>query len=242
MICRKNEEVSTVLACALGIDAQLLVWDHEELEGAKVTEFIRDAVTLNEEDMRLPATIRNVAGILKKLHSCNVDTGISFNVFEMADTYESVIRMHGVKMYPDYEKTKERIMEIKRRIDKEDVVQVVPCHNDPLPANWVYGQDRLYLIDWEYAGMNDRMWDLADVSVEVGYTEKQDDMLLMEYLGYMPSRIDKMRFMANKLYVDFLWTLWGKARTPFDGEEMEAYALGRYKRLKSNLKNYDQVG
>ena len=47
--------------------------------------------------------------------------------------------------------------------------------------------------------------------------------------------------MANKLYLDYLWTLWGKTRVPFSGDEMEQYALDRYMRLKINLKIFEEL-
>ena len=118
-------------------------------------------------------------------------------------------------------------------------VKKVPCHNDPLCENWIYGDNQLYLIDWEYAGMNDGMWDLADVSIEADYNDEHDEILLKEYLGKEPSLIERQRFIANKLYLDYLWTLWGKTRVPYDGDEMEEYALNRYIRLKSNLKKFN---
>ena len=239
MIRRSDEKISTLLACELGIDANLLFW--RDYDGAKVTEYIQGAVTLNRDQLKLPEIIRNVAVVFKKLHSCNVDTGVRFDVFDMADTYERVIKAHDVEMYPDYEEIRRIIMDIRKQSEDISSACIVPCHNDPLPENWIYGKDQLYLIDWEYAGMNDSMWDLADVSIESDYNDTDDENLLTEYLGVEPSIADKTRFMANKLYVDYLWTLWGKARVPFDGAEMEAYALGRYQRLKNNLQKYEAM-
>ena len=241
MICRSDEKISTELACHLGIDADLLFWGNGEEEGLKVSSYIQNAVTLNKERMKDSNTIRDIAQVLRKLHTCEVETGVVFDVFAMADTYEKVINAHSINMYSDYFEVRKHVMQIKQQVEKQNAFHIVPCHNDPLPENWVYGNDRLYLIDWEYAGMNDSMWDLADVSIESEYEEEQDMFLLKDYLGHAPDYATKMRFMANKLYVDFVWTLWGKARIPFDGEEMETYALGRYNRLKKNLRIYQQM-
>lgn len=126
-------------------------------------------------------------------------------------------------------------MEIKDSIDRLTGVKKVPCHNDPLCENWVMGKDGLYLIDWEYAGMNDGMWDLADVSIEASYNEVQDRALLNAYFGRQETLDEKRRFLANKIYLDYLWTLWGLTRVFFDGEVMQSYADKRYVRLKTNL-------
>ena len=99
----------------------------------------------------------------------------------------------------------------------------------------------MYLIDWEYAGMNDGMWDLADVSIEAGYDEACDMMLLSSYLGKEPSVTNKKHFLANKIYVDYLWTLWAKARVPYDGQPMEDWANERYTRLKSFIEDYKNI-
>ena len=144
----------------------------------------------------------------------------------------------NVPMFADYDRYKAKLMQIKEEIDSTLEIKIVPCHNDPLCENWVLSQGRMYLIDWEYAGMNDGMWDLADLSIEAALEPGQDEALLRAYFGAMPTQAEYERFLANKLYLDFLWTLWGKARVPFDGEEMEQYAAGRYERLKTNLKHF----
>ena len=82
------------------------------------------------------------------------------------------------------------------------------------------------------------MWDLADVSIEADYDEKLDEMLLREYFGRAATENEFKRFIANKIYLDYLWTLWGKTRVPFDGKMMEDYALNRYVRLKQNISRY----
>ena len=130
---------------------------------------------------------------------------------------------------------------ITRKLRKRWQPALVPCHNDPLCENWVQGADKLYLLDWEYAGMNDPMWDLADVSIEAGYTQTQDNQLLESYLQRKPTGEEQRRFLANKIYVDYLWTLWAKTRVPYDGQPMEDWAAERYARLKGFLGEFGRL-
>ena len=132
-------------------------------------------------------------------------------------------------------------MRIKSEMDAAIDIKKVPCHNDALCENWVEGDGRMYLIDWEYAGMNDGMWDLADVSIEACFEAKHDREFLTAYLGKDPSTLDMKHFLASKIYVDFLWTLWAKARVPYDGQPMEDWAVERYTRLKSFINDYNNV-
>lgn len=238
MICREDERKSTELACELGIDTELLYFGED---GTKIMHYIENAETMTAEQLREEEKVQMIADIFRTLHNCGQDTGVSFEVFEMATNYERIIRKHGVQMYDDYQEVKNVVMKIKNLVDTGGKIEKVPCHNDSLCENWIYGEGKLFLIDWEYAGMNDAMWDLADISIEAGYNEEQDMDLLKKYFCAEPTIYQKQRFVANKLYLDYLWTLWGKTRVPFSGDDMEQYARDRYIRLKRNIKRFEEL-
>ncbi len=133
-------------------------------------------------------------------------------------------------------------MDIKAAVDATGIATRVPCHNDSLIGNWVLREDgKLYLIDWEYSGMNEPMWDLSCLSIEANYSEENDDELLTAYFGRPVTIKEKKHFITAKLYVDYLWTLWGLTRVPFDGEFMQEYADNRYARLKKNIEAYKKL-
>ena len=150
-------------------------------DGTKISKYIENAVTMNAELLRIKDNIVNAANVFAKIHLCGVDTGVAFEVFEMAEEYENFIISNNVELYEDYPEIKKEVMRIKQSVDKGRAIRKVPCHNDPLCENWIESNGRLYLIDWEYAGMNDAMWDLADLSIEAGYTDEHDEILLGAY-------------------------------------------------------------
>lgn len=238
LINRLDERKSTELACKLGIDSALLYFDDS---GRKVMRFIKNPQPMNEDVMRRKKNLLQAAAIFHQLHTCGEDTGVRFEVFEMAALYENLIR-GGEPLYDDYGDVKKTVMDIKAAIDACGRTKKVPCHNDSLMGNWVLREDgKLFLIDWEYSGMNEPMWDLSCLSIEADYTEAADDDLLTAYFG-RPCCIDeKKKFVAAKLYVDYLWTLWGLTRVPFDGQFMQEYADHRYPRLKRNIEAYQKL-
>ena len=240
MINRADERKSTELGCKLGIDSPLLYFNDD---GRKVMQFIHNPQPMNEEVMRKRENLLQAAEIFHRLHTCGVDTGVRFEVFEMADLYEKIIREGGVSFYDDYKDIKKTVMDIKAEIDKDGEAPKVPCHNDSLMGNWVLdGEGKLYLIDWEYSGMNEAMWDLSCLSIEAEYTPENDNELLNAYYGRKATVEERKRFVAAKLYVDYLWTLWGLTRVPFDGDFMQEYADNRYERLKKNIDVYKKIG
>lgn len=239
MINRLDERKSTELACKLGIDSELLYFGDN---GTKVMKFITNPQPMDNSVMKKPEVLKQAAEIFHKLHTCGVNTGVRFEVFEMADLYEKIIRDGGVAFYDDYEDVKNTVMKIKAAVDGDKPAPRVPCHNDSLVANWVLNdKGKLYLIDWEYSGMNEAMWDLSCLSIEAEYSEKEDDELLKAYYSIENKTAgveEKKKFIAAKLYVDYLWTLWGLTRVPFDGAFMQEYADNRYNRLKNNIDAY----
>lgn len=240
IIDRSDEKVSTELACRIGIDARVYYFG---ADGAKVSEFIPNAITMSAETMREDKRIRQAARILRMLHDSGEDTGVDFDLFDKTAGYEKLIEETGVYMYPDYPQLKAAVTDIKAQEDNTCKIKKVPCHNDPLCENWVVcgDDDRMYLVDWEYAGMNDGIWDLANISIEGYYTAKEDQLLLAEYLGKKPDKNEYRHFFASKLYVDYFWMLWGKTRVPYDGQPIEDWARERYERLKNNLKLFADI-
>ena len=239
LVSRADERKSTELACKLGIDSALLYFGDD---GTKIMDFINEPQEMSEEVMRRKEVLEQAAKIFHRLHTCGEDTGVRFEVFEMAAAYEDIIINNNVKLYDDYYDIKQKVMDIKEAVDANGEAPKVPCHNDSLVGNWVLDKDgKLYLIDWEYSGMNEAMWDLSCLSIEAEYTEQNDNELLEAYYDRPASLEEKKYFIAAKMYVDYLWTLWCLTRVPYDGQFMQDYADGRYDRLKRNIEAYEKL-
>lgn len=238
IISRENEKISSKLASKLDIDIETIVFKDN---GIKISKYIPNAITMTPSLISEDCNLEKAAHLLKKLHNCGEDTKVPFNVMDMAESYENYSIQNNVELFDDYEIVKKEVIKIKDAISEENNIQNVPCHNDTLCENWILGNDRLYLIDWEYAGMNDYMWDLADLSIEACFNEKTEKSLLKFYFGRDTSTKENKRFLANKIFLDFLWSLWGKTRVPIEGVKMEVYANDRYKRMKDNIDIYKSM-
>jgi thiamine kinase-like enzyme len=93
----------------------------------------------------------------------------------------------------------------------------------------------MVIVDWEYSGMNDPMWDLGDLSVEAGFGPEQDAALLHAYFDGPPPQAARGRMILYKAMCDLLWTLWGVIqhanKNPVD--DFWAYAVNRFNRCRS---------
>jgi thiamine kinase-like enzyme len=232
MINRVNEHISSRLANELDIDAALFYFDDKT--GIKISKYVENALTLSEKTAGADENLSLIAGVFRKLHGCGKNTGVDFNVFNMIENYESLLqKTNKVVFYDDYGVIKEKVLRYNGEMAALKIAPV-PCHNDPLCENWIRSGSRIYLIDWEYAGMNDAIWDLADVSIEANLTSEKDSFFLKKYFGHEAADHERRRFLINKVFLDFLWSLWGKLRSLYE-DGMEEYALTRYLRAKANI-------
>lgn len=233
MIDRADEKKSTQLAFMLGIEPHLFWFD--AVTGEKVSAFICEAATMHPADLRTRENILRVAQTFRKLHSCGQNTGVDFNPVQIAQTYENVILRNEGELFEGYAEIKTFVNSLNEKYFSR--VEKVPCHNDALCENWMLQKNgTMFLIDWEYAGMNDPMWDLADVSIEAELTPEMEELLMEAYLGHKAEKADWWRMSTNKIMIDYLWSLWGKARAVFEGPELEKYALVRWNRMLENMK------
>ena len=111
----------------------------------------------------------------------------------------------------------------------------MPSHCDPLCENFLDTGERMYVIDYEYSGNNDPMWDLGDLSVEGGFGPEQDAALLAAYFdGDVPST-EASRMVIHKAMCDLLWTLWGVIQHVNENpaDDFWAYATGRFERCQA---------
>ena len=100
---------------------------------------------------------------------------------------------------------------------------------------------RIYLIDWEYSGMNDPLWDLADLSVEAGFGPEQDRTMMEAYYGARLSPVLYSRLEVYKAMSDLHWSVWGFVQHAKGNpaEDFRSYGLERLGRSKARMSSAD---
>lgn len=233
LINRINEKRNSALASQLGIDSELKYFD--ENTGIKVSLLIPNAETLNPKSAKWEANMRLTASILKKLHNSDIKMENIFDISEMMNQYENLIIEVNGTMYPNYDQLKKDVLEIKNKYDEMNI-PLRPCHNDTVPENFVKsGDDKIYLIDWEYSGLNDPVWDLAAHSLESGFSEKEEELLLNLYFPEGVTENIRTRMLMHKIFQDFIWSLWTVYKEA-EGDDFGDYGINRHNRAIENTK------
>jgi len=86
--------------------------------------------------------------------------------------------------------------------------RLCPCHNDLLPANFIYDSRQVWILDWEYAGVGDLFFDLGNLAANNCLSSAQEQKLLQYYFGKTRSA-DLRRLRLMRLASDMRETMWG---------------------------------
>ena len=140
----------------------------------------------------------------------------------------------GVPIPPEYDLA----AAVGRRIEAAflaDPIELRPCHNDLLNANFIDDGARIRIIDWEYAGMGDPFFDLGNFSINHELTPDEDEILLRAYDGTIrPERLARLTLM--RVVSDFREAMWGVLQQGISSLDVDfvAYASTRFTRLLTN--------
>ena len=231
-IDRANEAVAARAAAAAGVSPEVLYFEDES--GVMVTRLVPDALTMTPEAFaNRSGAVERAAHALRRLHTSNQVFPARFDLFSMIEDYLSLLAGKDVALPEGYHDVVAEAGAIKAALARHPVA-LVPCHCDPLCENFLDTGDRMWIVDWEYSGMNDPMWDLGDFSVEAGLTEAQEAALMLAYFGTPPRSEDHARMVIYKAMCDLLWTLWGLIQLANDNpaDDFRTYAEGRFTRCR----------
>ena len=225
-IDRRDEHEASLAAARAGIAPEVVRF--LEPEGYLVTRFVAGR-PIPPEELRRPENLERAARLLRTIHE-GEEIRARFDSFRVVEAYRAEAARHGVEPPPAYTEAEELagVIEATRA-----GATVCPCHNDLLNANFIDDGERLWLVDWEYAGMGDRFFDLANFAVNHELGPVEDGLFLRAYFGAEREEdlaaLTLMRFMS-----DFREAMWGVVQQAISELEFDfvGYAAQHFERLR----------
>jgi thiamine kinase-like enzyme len=239
-INRAHEAVAAREAARAGVAPDVVHVD--PASGVMATRFIAGAVTMSPERFRERAGAPARAGeAFRRLHESGATFPFRFELFAMIDDYLALLSGKDVALPDGYHDVVREADRGVRAALAAHPLPLVACHCDPLCENLLDTGERMWLVDWEYSGMNDPMWDLGDLSVEGGFDEAQDEAMIRAYFGGEPRPAERGRIVVYKAMCDLLWTLWGliQLANANPAEDFRSYADGRFARCRKLMATPD---
>jgi thiamine kinase-like enzyme len=231
-ISREVEHAATVAAAGVGVGPEVVAFIRPE--GYLLTRFI-EGRPITPEEMRDPDRLRALGETLRRIHDGPPIPGL-FVPYRIVEAYRALAAARGVTIPPEYELAQA----IARRIELACLTQRVelrPCHNDLLNANFIDDGARIRIVDWEYAGMGDPFFDLGNVSINHDLGPSDDAVLLGAYDGAPaadPGRLARLTLM--RAMSDFREAMWGVLQQGISTLDVDfrAYAGEHFQRMLEN--------
>jgi amino acid transporter/thiamine kinase-like enzyme len=218
LIDRKRELLAAQAAHAAGVAPEVI--DHSTDHTLLVTRFLWGE-KLQEEHARQAEALRRVAAALRRFHDHPVPDALgAFSPFEAVRLYHAEARKHDVPLPEDLGPALELLERIEQELRADEPHCL--CHNDLLLGNFIDEGHALRIIDWEYAGLGDRFFDLGNFAAHNQLGEAEERLLLEFYFGEArPEHLRRLRLM--RLVSDLREATWGylqsalsKLRSPQD--------------------------
>lgn len=207
--------------------------------GLMVTAFI-EGKTYGANEVQ--ANLEQIADLTRRFHQ-TMSRHVSGPAFLFWVFH--VIRDYARTLEAGHSRLAARLSEFLALSEELEAVQVpLPIifgHNDLLPANFIEDDERIWLIDFEYAGFSTAMFDLAGIASNAGFSPEQDEALLACYFNGKPPPALLQSHAAMKcasLLRETLWSLVSELYLSAPGVDYEAYTQENLDRLAAELARY----
>jgi thiamine kinase-like enzyme len=233
-IDRTAERLAAARAAELGVGPDLVYAD----EDCSVAAYAPAGVLDGE---RLRADPAPVARALRTFHDSGLELPATFWVPSLLDDYATLVRRHGGEPAPAFENARRLVTRIARVLPLD---APVPCHDDLLPGNLMAGGDGILLVDWEYAGMGHRMFDLGNLAVNNDFDDAAEERLLRGYFGGPAPVGRRAALKLMRIVSDAREAAWGVVQSLISELDFDfgGYAAEHFERLEREASHPDLEG
>jgi thiamine kinase-like enzyme len=230
-ISRSAEQDATAAAARVGVGPEVALFLPDD--DVLVTRYLVGS-PLRPEQVSEPDILADLAESLKTLHR-GPRLRARFSPFRTVEAYRATAEARGVAVDDRYDRAEALVARIEPALRGPDH-RPVTCHGDLAPTNLIYDGDRVRIVDWEYAGMGDRFFDLGNLSVNAGFDEGDDEWLLTSYFNEPPTsrRFAALRLM--RLVSSFRDAMWGVVQSAISPADFDfaGYADERFARFEAD--------
>ena len=203
--------------------------------GTVITEFVA-GVSADGDTLLVGDRLERLVGAVAALHGSG-PIAHEFPIFRIIERHSADATANGVALPADHDQLAAAMARIESVFVRDGRPKVL-CHNDLLPANVLFDGEHGWLIDYEYAGMNEAMFDLANLSVNAGLDPTDDDRVLGRYLGEPPTDATRWRLGLMKVVSEMregMWALVQQGISSLEGFDFAAYADERLESCRRRL-------
>ena len=199
--------------------------------GVEIFAFVEGFRASTNLDFLRPAVRQNAVRALRAFNDSPA-LGLTKTVFDMIDEHVEQVAMVGGRLPADQAFLMRRFEEARAALTASGL-DLVPCMNDTLAGNFMIDdQDRVLLVDFEYASNNERSYELALWFDEMAFPEAIERELIEAYFGAWTPAIDA-RVNILKALGDLKWSTWAMIQEAVSTLDFDYYKYGTWKHMRA---------
>jgi ethanolamine kinase len=219
----------------IGVSSKLVSYMPEI--GVTIVEFIGDSIVLNNDHFLDKALYPKIVSPIRKIHNSGVTLKKIFNPIVEVGKMASILEKLNAN-YPEFD-IKGTVKQLEKLYNVINIPETdfTACHNDLLADNFILIKEEfkhkyespMYIIDWEYAGMAPKYYDIADMFQEVLVPREAEKQIVMEYCEGV--KFDKTLYYIDlfKPFPDIYWFLWSLIQLNISTIKFDFYKYGKIK-------------
>lgn len=194
--------------------------------GYKLTRFIEESHPCDAHNF---SEVSLCMDKLRSLHEANLCVDHEFSLFDQIEFYES-LWPNKTSAYSDYETTKKNVMKLRKYIE-QNIEKKTLCHIDAIPDNFLLKGNDVFMIDWEYSGMQDPHIDIAMFCIYSMYDQNEIDKLIDIYFKNNCPKNIRLKIYCYVSACGLLWSNWCEYKYQL-GIDFGEYSLRQYRYAK----------
>ncbi|HWK63664.1 MAG TPA: phosphotransferase [Rhizobiaceae bacterium] len=205
--------------------------------GVEICDFVEGSRPCTLRDFHVPEVRNRTIALYRAFNNC-APLGLSKTVFDMIEEHIVQLRELGGRLSHDFQPLHGQYKRARSALEASGL-DIVPCYNDPAPANFLIDKGgKITIVDFEYASNNDRCFDLATWCGEMFLSDEQQDEAIEHYFGRVEAAI-RARMFAYRMLGDFKWSLWAMIQMKVSTIDFDFYKFGMWKlmRLRSAIRD-----
>lgn len=184
-------------------------------------------------ELREPDALAAIGRGLRSFHDSGLLLPTDFYVSQIVSDYAEVARARGNEPPDDFEDALANARKVVKAVRNHPEHRPLPCHNDLLTANFLHDGERIMIVDWEYAGMGDRFFDLGNFAVNNELGDADEERLLEAYFGEPATQRRRAALKLFRFMSDLREAMWGTVQTAVSELDFDfgGYADKHFRRL-----------
>ncbi|WP_414838860.1 phosphotransferase [Carnobacterium sp. TMP28] len=190
--------------------------------GIKITEFWETARVSDPFDQK---DVQQCMKKLREFHNSDLKVAHTFNPFEEIEFYES-LRQGKPSVFKDYAEVKKNVLSLEKLVNQLPK-NFVLAHIDSVSDNFLFVEEDVFVIDWEYAAMQDPHFDVGMFAIYSMYNREQTDYLIDSYFSGECTEETRLKIYCYMAIGGLLWSNWCEYKSDL-GVDFGEYALKQY--------------